>query len=60
MTKVKPLPETPTPAPTHCACGHPFTQHDSIASRYCAATASGGLQRGCICAAVLVEPLAQS
>ena len=32
-----------------CWCSHPFSEHDAIASRYCAATMSAGLTRGCIC-----------
>ncbi|WP_354670808.1 RGCVC family protein [Actinomadura sp. DC4] len=40
--------ETP-PSPL-CACGHPIDAHDAVASRYCRATASGDLQRGCVCA----------
>jgi hypothetical protein len=34
-----------------CRCGHESDQHDPMAARYCRATRSGGLQRGCICAA---------
>jgi hypothetical protein len=34
---------------TLCACGHPMEEHDPIAARYCRATTSGDLQRGCIC-----------
>lgn len=36
-------------------CGHACEIHDSIASRYCAATASSALSRGCIC--TVPEPL---
>ena len=32
-----------------CACGHTELEHDAIARRYCAATSSGDLTRGCIC-----------
>lgn len=39
------------PAADRCACGHPRNQHDSISSRYCDATASAGLDRGCVCRA---------
>ena len=35
-----------------CACGHPLLDHDPIATRFCAATISNGLPRGCICAAL--------
>lgn len=30
-------------------CTHPREMHDGIATRYCAATASGALSRGCVC-----------
>jgi hypothetical protein len=33
-----------------CACGHPRAEHDAVAARYCAATISGSLARGCVCA----------
>jgi hypothetical protein len=32
-----------------CRCGHRRELHDSIALRYCAATQSQQLTRGCIC-----------
>ncbi len=32
-----------------CPCGHPDSGHDLVAARYCRATISGALQRGCIC-----------
>ena len=35
-----------------CACGHALAEHDALASRYCQATARGGLDRGCMCASV--------
>jgi hypothetical protein len=38
------------PDPT-CACGHLLDQHDPIASRYCDATNSARLERGCVCSA---------
>jgi len=31
------------------ACPHPFGEHDPLSVRYCAATTSGALPRGCIC-----------
>lgn len=31
-------------------CPHPTGNHDSLGRRYCAATAAGTLDRGCICA----------
>jgi hypothetical protein len=30
-------------------CSHPLEAHDSIATRYCAASASSALSRGCVC-----------
>jgi hypothetical protein len=38
-----------TPPATLCACGHPLDEHDTVAARYCQATASGDLPRGCVC-----------
>jgi len=33
-----------------CAvCSHPRALHDHIATRFCAATASSALSRGCVC-----------
>jgi hypothetical protein len=32
-----------------CACGHRMAEHDSVAARYCRATASGDLHRDCVC-----------
>jgi hypothetical protein len=32
-----------------CSCGHPRSLHDSIATRYCDATAAGELIRDCVC-----------
>jgi hypothetical protein len=32
-----------------CVCGHAELDHDAIARRYCAATSSAELTRGCIC-----------
>jgi hypothetical protein len=32
------------------ACKHPLPDHDAIAQRYCGATVSAALTRGCICA----------
>ncbi|WP_246258676.1 RGCVC family protein [Amycolatopsis anabasis] len=31
------------------ACPHPWSGHDLIAARYCAATVAGGHSRGCVC-----------
>ena len=41
--------------PLACACGHPHAQHDAIAARYCLATATGHLDRGCICAGAVAS-----
>lgn len=43
--------DSPSQEPTDvlCACGHVRSQHDSISTRYCDATVSGGLDRGCVC-----------
>ena len=30
-------------------CPHPTESHDAIGSRYCAATAAGKFERGCVC-----------
>jgi hypothetical protein len=30
-------------------CSHPLEFHDVVASRYCAASASSALSRGCVC-----------
>lgn len=30
-------------------CEHRASDHDPLATRFCAATASGALSRGCIC-----------
>ena len=32
-----------------CRCGHRTDAHDPIALRYCAATKTAALTRGCIC-----------
>jgi hypothetical protein len=39
-----------------CGCGHPAERHDAHALRYCRATVSNELRRGCIC----VDPTAES
>ncbi|HEX3713680.1 MAG TPA: RGCVC family protein [Trebonia sp.] len=46
-----------TPSPDEqpeaaCPCGHAADEHDSLASRYCRATVTGGLDRGCMCVRV--------
>ncbi|MCO1581002.1 RGCVC family protein [Crossiella sp. SN42] len=35
--------------PVCLACPHAWHDHDQIAARYCAASASSGLNRGCVC-----------
>jgi len=30
-------------------CQHPWADHDTLSARFCAATATGSLSRGCIC-----------
>lgn len=30
-------------------CPHPRADHDAIAARFCSATGSGALTRGCVC-----------
>jgi len=42
--------QSPPDAP--CPCGHTADEHDSLASRYCRATAEGALDRVCMCVAV--------
>lgn len=36
-------------ATEQCGCGHLDKAHDEIAVRYCAATRSAAVTRGCIC-----------
>jgi hypothetical protein len=33
------------------ACPHPRDRHDTIATRFCTATVTGGFSRGCVCTA---------
>ena len=34
----------------HCAaCPHPWSDHDDLGARFCAATAVSHLTRGCVC-----------
>jgi hypothetical protein len=42
----KPPPDAP------CPCGHTADEHDSVAARYCLATAEGALERDCMCVPV--------
>lgn len=30
-------------------CAHVWTEHDTIAARYCIATVAGKFDRGCVC-----------
>jgi hypothetical protein len=40
-----------SPTEQQClACGHPMTRHDALGRRFCAATVTSSLERGCICA----------
>ncbi|MEV8444212.1 RGCVC family protein [Actinosynnema sp. NPDC051121] len=38
--------QTGTPCPV---CPHPADAHDPLSRRFCAATETGGLSRGCLC-----------
>ena len=40
---------TPIPVTELCHCGHTEAEHDPVALRYCRATMSGVLRRGCTC-----------
>jgi hypothetical protein len=49
----KPPPDAGKPPPdAMCPCGHTADEHDSLASRYCRATVTGALTRGCMCVPV--------
>ena len=38
---------------TGCAvCAHAWSEHDTIAARYCKATVAGQFKRGCVCTTV--------
>ncbi|MBV8933378.1 MAG: RGCVC family protein [Kutzneria sp.] len=39
---------TPAACPV---CPHPADTHDEIGAKYCAATAAGNFERGCVCVA---------
>ena len=66
MTMHAAPPERDNPAPARpplaeadvnadaCRCGHRLEQHDAIATRYCLATTTGHMDRGCICAGTAV------
>lgn len=54
MTTATPVREDRDAAPsapaTACAaCPHPTAAHDAVADRYCRATVTSALDRGCIC-----------
>ncbi len=40
---------TPIPLTERCHCGHTEAEHDPVAARYCQATMSEVLRRGCTC-----------
>jgi hypothetical protein len=42
-------PHQPPRSSAICPCGHPDERHDPVAARYCRATTSSQLDRGCIC-----------
>ncbi|MEU4746175.1 RGCVC family protein [Actinosynnema sp. NPDC023658] len=43
-------PDSAVQAEPSCpACPHPADAHDPLARRFCAATRTGGLHRGCLC-----------
>ncbi|HTI22849.1 MAG TPA: RGCVC family protein [Kutzneria sp.] len=42
-------PDLDTAAATCPVCPHPADAHDKIGARYCAATAAGEFERGCVC-----------
>ncbi|MDT8910767.1 RGCVC family protein [Amycolatopsis sp. PS_44_ISF1] len=37
-------------------CPHPLDSHDVIARRFCAATSTGHLERGCVCGGPAAPP----
>ncbi|MGK4598175.1 RGCVC family protein [Amycolatopsis sp. w19] len=52
MTSVQSLGDVAEPAADdRCpVCPHPLSAHDTIARRFCTATAAGHFSRGCTCA----------
>jgi hypothetical protein len=47
-----PIPTTTSEAvsTTQCdVCPHPLADHDPIAARFCSATGSAAIARGCVC-----------
>ncbi|MFD9701209.1 RGCVC family protein [Lentzea sp. NPDC059081] len=49
MTTSEPLIIDTEPDRTCDVCPHPWQEHDSLGVRYCTATATSALPRGCIC-----------
>lgn len=47
------------PRPACPVCPHPSDTHDTIALRYCAATAAGTKTRGCVCVDPPAGPFTQ-
>lgn len=41
---------------SRCACGHPQSEHDAVGRRFCEATSSSELIRGCICRSAPARP----
>jgi hypothetical protein len=41
----------PEHVPACAACTHPLEDHDAIATRFCRATVTARLDRGCVCQA---------
>ena len=41
---------------SQCACGHQASEHDAVGRRYCEATSSAELIRGCICRSASAKP----
>lgn len=52
----RPLAEWTLDMAAPCACGHARSEHDAVASRFCAATASAGLARACACPVAQAAP----
>ena len=45
-----------TTASTTCTCGHAYAAHDVVARRYCDASITQYLDRGCICSVTTTQP----
>jgi hypothetical protein len=48
-----------SPLAAACGCGHEAVRHDRTALRYCRATASNELRRGCICDVAQAQPMSR-